>query len=91
MLHIVPQGLDPDGKQRCVMCGFVVLNHRRQMLDGQRRRVDVHGRPILGFKQGPVTTVFPPEPTKQPVTVAGHVQYARPCTIPEEEWPYSRG
>ena len=90
VLHMVHAELDTDGKQRCIMCGAVILNHRRQVLDGHGRRVDAHGRVILGFKQGPVTTVFPPNPQQSPVTVAGHVKYARPCTIPEEEWPYAR-
>jgi hypothetical protein len=88
VLHVVHRGLDLEGKQRCIMCGFVVLNHRRQMMDAQERRVDAHGRVIWGFKQGPVTTVFPPDPTQPPITVSGHVKYARPCTVPEKEWPY---
>lgn len=88
VLHFVHHGLDLLGKQRCVMCGAVILNHRRQMLDQHGRRVDAESRTIWGFRQGPVTTIYPPEPSLPPVTVAGHVQHARPCTIPESEWPH---
>lgn len=88
ILHMVHPGLDDDGKQRCIMCGATILNHRKQMLNDRGDRVDADGVPILGFRMGPVTTVFPPEPELPPVTVAGHVKFARPCTIPEKDWPH---
>jgi len=51
--------------------------------------VDTEGRTIWGFRMGPVTTFYPPEPELPPVTVQGHVKFARPCTVPEAEWPHS--
>lgn len=89
LLHVVHHGLAIDGTQRCIMCGAVILNHRRSLHAPGGGRLDADGNVILGFPMGPVTTVFPPEADLPPITVVGHVKYARPCTIPESEWPYA--
>lgn len=88
VLHVVHHGLADDGTQRCVMCGFRVLNHRKALMSKDGGRI-VDGIVVHGFPMGPVTTVSPPEPEKLPITVVGHVKYARPCTIPESEWRYA--
>lgn len=90
VLHIVHHGLAIDGTQRCIMCGTRVVDHSRNLLGAQPgTRLDAQGNTVRGFRMGPVTTVYPPEPDLPPVTVQGHVKYARPCTIPESEWRYA--
>jgi hypothetical protein len=85
VLHVVPEGFLPDGTQRCVMCGARVLNHRTALVGTQGGRI-VGDVVVHGFPMGPVTTIFPPEPDRPPITVIGAVPHARPCTIPESEW-----
>lgn len=95
VLHVVHPELDDTGKQRCLMCRAVILNHGDALFAPDslatigRRRLDAWGRVLRGFPMGPVTTIYPPEPELPPVTVIGHVKYARPCTIPEKDWPHA--
>ena len=89
ILHYAGRFNHEDGTQECAQCHEKLLDHSANLMDGNSYRVQKDGTRILGFQVGPVTTIIPPHPDQFPRTVKGQVKYARPCTIPEEEWPYA--
>lgn len=84
VLHQSAGVYDRDQRQRCVLCGGILLDHRSAAI------TNADGWPVIGgqarppFPNGPVTVLIPLDqitmrPVAEPIAVASAVPGARPC------------